>query len=110
MQVSPTELEAHILLHPDVGEVAVIGIEDARSGEVPMAFVVPTPTWNAGSFQALASSIRLHVEKHKANYKWLRGGVKFVDALPKTSSGKVNRRALRDGERNKARIASNPHL
>ncbi|TPX08638.1 uncharacterized protein E0L32_009827 [Thyridium curvatum] len=110
IQVSPTELEAHILLHPGVAEAVVIGVEDARYGEVPMAFVVPTVTNTPGSLPSLASSIKLHVEKHKANYKWLRGGVTFLDTLPKTSSGKANRRALRDGERNRSKNASSSHL
>lgn len=41
-QVSPAELEGHLLTHPAVSDAAVIGVPDAYSGEVPLAFVVPT--------------------------------------------------------------------
>ncbi|KAM5374748.1 hypothetical protein ACJZ2D_006392 [Fusarium nematophilum] len=110
MQVSPTELEAQILLHPEVAEAAVVGVEDAVRGEIPMAVVVPTPTGKLRNPRDLTSSIKLRVEEHKANYKWLRGGVEIADSLPKTTSGKVNRRALRDKERRKARVRSGSHL
>lgn len=41
-QVSPAELEGHLLSHPDVSDVAVVGMPDDYSGEVPVAFVVPS--------------------------------------------------------------------
>lgn len=110
MQVSPTELEAHILLQPGVAEVAVVGVEDAARGEIPMALVVPTSTGKLLNPRDLKSSIELRVRKDKANYKWLRGGVEIVESLPKTTSGKVNRRALRDKERRKARVRPSSHL
>ncbi|KAF5615764.1 phenylacetyl ligase [Fusarium sp. NRRL 25303] len=102
MQVSPTELEAHLLLHPGVSEAAVVGIDDPISGEIPKAFIVPATSGQALSSQDLSSSIKKHVEEHKAKYKWLRGGIEFAQALPKTPSGKITRRALRDAARRKA--------
>ena len=45
------------------------------------------------------ADIREHVRQHKARHKWLAGGVEFVDAIPKTPSGKIQRRLLRDRER-----------
>ncbi|CVL03652.1 probable phenylacetyl-CoA ligase [Fusarium proliferatum] len=102
MQVSPTELEAHLLLHPGVAEAAVVGIDDPVSGEIPKAFIVPATGGQALSSQDLSSSIKTHVEEHKAKYKWLQGGIEFVQALPKTPSGKITRRALRDAARRKA--------
>ncbi|QGI85681.1 unnamed protein product [Fusarium fujikuroi] len=102
MQVSPTELEAHLLLHPGVAEAAVVGIDDPVSGEIPKAFIVPATGGQALSSQDLSSSIKTHVEEHKAKYKWLQGGIEFVQALPKTPSGKITRRALRDAARRTA--------
>lgn len=58
---------------------------------------------NAGGLEdsdrIIARDIQKHVEKHKANYKWLRGGVEFIDVIPKSPSGKILRRMLRDKER-----------
>ena len=42
-QVPPAELEGHLLDHPDVGDVCVVGVPDEYSGELPLAFVMPTP-------------------------------------------------------------------
>lgn len=47
----------------------------------------------------LAREIQKHVEQHKARHKWLKGGVEFVDEIPKSPSGKILRRLLRDKER-----------
>ncbi len=47
----------------------------------------------------VAKAIVKHVEKHKAPYKWLKGGVEFLDAVPKSPSGKILRRLLRDREK-----------
>ncbi|VTT60561.1 unnamed protein product [Fusarium fujikuroi] len=102
IKVSPTELEAHLLLHPGVAEAAVVGIDDPVSGEIPKAFIVPATGGQALSSQDLSSSIKTHVEEHKAKYKWLQGGIEFVQALPKTPSGKITRRALRDAARRTA--------
>lgn len=41
-QVAPAELEGHLLLHPDVADSCVVGIPDEYSGEIPLAFIVPT--------------------------------------------------------------------
>lgn len=111
MQVSPTELEAHLLLHHGVEEAAVVGIDDPVAGEVPKAFIVRSTSSQAQSTQDLSSSIKKHVEENKAKYKWLRGGIEFVQELPKTPSGKITRRALRDAARRKAKsVKTGSHL
>ncbi|KXT09569.1 hypothetical protein AC579_712 [Pseudocercospora musae] len=100
LQVAPAELEAHILTHPAVNDTVVIGIPSDREGEVPKAFVVK----NAGvkeDEETLAKSIAKHVEQAKSNHKWLRGGVEFIDVVPKSPSGKILRRLMRDKEREK---------
>lgn len=96
-QVAPAELEAHILKHPAVSDVAVTQIPDHRAGEVPKAFVVRAPEYHPElPLDEIAGRIIQHVADHKARYKWLGGGVEFVDAIPKTPSGKILRRKLRE--------------
>ncbi|KAJ3514400.1 hypothetical protein NLJ89_g2401 [Agrocybe chaxingu] len=99
-QVAPAELEGHLLLHPDVVDVCVVGVPDDYSGEVPMAFVVPSPNAlkriNQGQGQAVKKMIEKHVSDAKIQYKWLAGGVEFIDAIPKNPSGKILRRVLRE--------------
>ena len=55
------------------------------------------------SDEELARDIIKHVEVHKAHYKRLRGGVEFIGVIPKSASGKILRRRLRDMEREKQR-------
>jgi ribosome assembly protein SQT1 len=47
----------------------------------------------------VARHIAKHVEDHKSRHKWLKGGVEFVDVIPKSPSGKILRRLLRDKEK-----------
>lgn len=100
LQVAPAELEAHLLTHPSVNDCVVIGIPSDREGEVPKAFVVK----NSGvkeDDEALIKSIQKHVTDHKSDHKKLRGGVEFIDAVPKSPSGKILRRLMRDQEKAK---------
>ncbi|KAL2848868.1 hypothetical protein BJY01DRAFT_262403 [Aspergillus pseudoustus] len=100
IQVSPTELEAQLYEHPAVAEAVVVPIYDERAGEVPKAFVVRhSPSANNKDADLLKESLMSLVRAKKAKYKWLRGGVEFVDALPKNSTGKILRRKLRDEAR-----------
>jgi len=71
---------------------------------VPKAFVVKSPSVGLEeSDRMVAREIQKHVEKHKSNYKWLKGGVEFIDVIPKSPSGKILRRMLRDKEKEKRR-------
>ena len=102
IQVAPAELEAHLLAHPAVADCAVIPVPDDRAGEVPKAFVVKRAGLALEHSDALVKrDIRRHVEKHKSRAKWLDGGVEFVDQIPKSPTGKILRRMLRDKERDK---------
>ena len=105
MQVAPAELEAALLTHPAVNDCVVIGIPSDREGEVPKAFVVKAPGSIEESDALLKRDISRHIEKNKSNHKWLRGGVEFIDIVPKSPSGKILRRMIRDQEREKMRKA-----
>ena len=91
-QVPPAELEALLLSHPDVADSAVIGIPDIEAGELPKGFVVLKP----GS-QVTAEELMEHVASHVAHYKRIRQ-LEIVDEIPKSASGKILRRLLRDRE------------
>ncbi|KAM0413600.1 hypothetical protein ACHAPT_013624 [Fusarium lateritium] len=98
-QVAPAELEAHLLSHPLVSDCAVIQVPDLRAGEVPKAFVVKAAEAKGKSDDEVTQSINKFVEEHKAKHKWLKGGIEFIDIVPKSPSGKILRRLLRDRER-----------
>ncbi|KKY28490.1 putative phenylacetyl- ligase [Diplodia seriata] len=106
LQVAPAELEAHLLSHPYVNDCAVIPVPDDRAGEVPKAFIVKSPKVGLEeSDRMVARTIEKHVEEHKSRHKWLKGGVEFIDVIPKSPSGKILRRLLRDKEKEKRRAA-----
>ncbi|KAH8662127.1 hypothetical protein BX600DRAFT_382106 [Xylariales sp. PMI_506] len=104
-QVAPAELEAHLLSHPAVNDCTVIPVPDESAGEVPKAFVVKSAAYLSKSNEETAREICKHVEDHKSRYKWLKGGVEFIDVIPKSPSGKILRRLLKDQEREKRRAA-----
>lgn len=89
-QVSPSELEAIVLGHPNVRDVAVIGIPDEVAGELPMALVVRKP-----QASVTEKEIENFVNIRVSGTKKLRGGVKFVDEIPKNVNGKIMREFLR---------------
>jgi acyl-CoA synthetase (AMP-forming)/AMP-acid ligase II len=85
-QVAPAELEALLMTHPDVTDVAVAARPDERTGEAPVAFVVPRGALDADALIAWAA-------ERTAPYKRL-AAVEPVDAIPRTPSGKILRRRL----------------
>ncbi len=91
-RIGPAEVESTLLGHPAVRESAVIGVPDADRGEVVAAVVVLRDGYTPG--EALARELQQFVKAETAPYKYPRV-VRFVDALPKTSSGKIHRAALR---------------
>ncbi|CAL1533737.1 unnamed protein product [Lymnaea stagnalis] len=89
-QVAPAELEALLLGHSDIQDVAVIGVPDEMAGELPKAFVVKKP-----SAKVTEQEIIKFVEGKVSPIKKLRGGVELIDEIPKTPSGKILRRVLK---------------
>ncbi|XP_017786754.1 PREDICTED: 4-coumarate--CoA ligase 1-like [Nicrophorus vespilloides] len=89
-QVSPSEIQSVIMLNPDVEECAVIGVPDERSEELPFAYIV----LKNGS-KCSEKDIHNLVEDHLIYYKHLRGGIKFVDEIPKNNLGKIDRKLLK---------------
>ncbi|KAF8112402.1 hypothetical protein N665_0064s0035 [Sinapis alba] len=88
-QVAPAELEAVLLAHPEIDDVAVIPIPDEKAGQYPMAYIVK----KAGS-NLSESEIMGFVEKQVARYKKIRKVV-FLGSIPKNPSGKILRRELK---------------
>ena len=86
----PAEIENHLLRHPEVQEVAVIGIPDERLGEVGMAFVV-----TRSGDPAVGAEILAWCRAEIANYKVPRA-IEIVDALPLNATGKVEKNVLRE--------------
>ncbi|KAL9952227.1 hypothetical protein ACROYT_G039449 [Oculina patagonica] len=91
-QVPPAELEALLITHPNIDDVAVIGVPDLKAGELPKAFVVSRG-------DVTPDDIIKFVAGRVAPHKRLRGGVEFIDQIPKSPSGKILRRHLRNREK-----------
>jgi 4-coumarate--CoA ligase len=89
-QVPPAELEALLLTHPGIADAAVVGIPDQEAGEIPVAHVVARPGVELDPDEVMA-----FVAGHVAHYKQIRKVV-ITDAIPKSASGKILRRMLRD--------------
>ena len=92
-QVAPAELEATLVAHPQIQDAAVIGQHDEEAGEIPVAFVVcqdPAPG---------QEDIQAYVGSQLSHYKQLHR-VTFVETIPKSPSGKILRRLLRDSHGN----------
>jgi 4-coumarate--CoA ligase len=94
-QVAPAELEGLLMGHDAVQDVAVVGVYDERiASEVPLAFVVLREGMERNEENGRV--IVKWLEDKVAGHKRLRGGVKWIDEIPKTASGKILRRMLKD--------------
>ena len=94
-RIGPMEVENALLEHPAVLESAVVGSPDPERGEVVKAFILLRPGFIPSD--DLVTDIQDHVKRVTAPYKYPRL-IKFVEALPKTVTGKLLRRQLRDQE------------
>ena len=89
-QVPPAELESVLLTHDLIADAAVVGLADEEAGEIPVGFVVLKP-----GAELSAEDVKDFVAGQVARYKQL-GHVQVVDEIPKSASGKILRRVLRD--------------
>lgn len=94
-QVAPLELEEIILRHPAVHDAAVCGVwSDEAATDLVRAYVVLRDGYNRDA--STAKSIAEFLAGQTSGYKHLRGGVIFLDELPKSPTGKILRRLLKD--------------
>jgi len=98
VQVSPIEIENTLLAHPDklITDVSVAGVSGGRTSDerIPRAWVVLSPAGAALGDKEVVAQLDVWVEKQLSRYKWLRGGIGIVEAIPKSPTGKVLRRML----------------
>lgn len=92
-QVWPAELETELRAHPFVADVAIVAAPDPRLGEIPQAVVVPTAEAEGIDRQEVADQLAAHLRERLAHFKAARS-VAFVESLPRTEAGKVDRAAL----------------
>ncbi|HEY4333245.1 MAG TPA: AMP-binding protein [Ilumatobacteraceae bacterium] len=93
VNIFPSEIEAVLLRHPGVGDVAVIGIPDDDWGEQVLAVVQPAPGTDGPA--ELTAALHAHCAEHLAAYKRPRR-IEFRDNLPRTDAGKLYKRRIRD--------------
>ncbi|GJQ76618.1 hypothetical protein Trydic_g15480 [Trypoxylus dichotomus] len=89
-QIAPAELEQILLTNPKIQDAGVIGVPDEDCGEIPLAFIVkqPSATLNEGE-------VKEHLAKFVSKNKYLYGGVRFIQEIPRTPSGKILRKELK---------------
>jgi 4-hydroxybenzoate-CoA ligase len=92
--VSPFEVEASLVAHPRVLEAAVVPVEDDNGLIKPKAFVVLKDRRDESRNRALREELKLHVKRAIGPWKYPRW-IDFVDSLPKTATGKIQRFMLR---------------
>ncbi|KAI6175934.1 4-coumarate--CoA ligase 3 [Aphelenchoides bicaudatus] len=99
-QVPPAELEDLLMSHPRIRDAAVIGVPDQEAGELPKAFIVRADN------NLSAEDVKNYVKEKTVHYKHLRGGVEFLNEIPKSAAGKILRRQLRDLEASRLKQTS----
>jgi acetyl-CoA synthetase len=95
-RIGPSEIENCLVRHPAVANAAVVPSPDEVRGNIVKAFIVLAPGHQASS--QLETDIAQHVRQHLAPYEYPKE-IEFIDALPMTTTGKVQRKVLRDRER-----------
>lgn len=104
-RIGPGEIENCLLDHPAVANVAVVPKPDAERGAVVKAFVVLTAEYAAQDKDALTAALQEHVRDRLAPYEYPKE-VEYVDALPMTTTGKIQRRVLRQLEAGRGGIGA----
>lgn len=100
--MAPAELENVLFTHPQIREAAVVGVPapDDPTTDLPRAYVVPVDRGKVSE-----DEIKEFVKARVAPYKQLRGGVAFIDEIPKNAIGKFLRRELREQAKKEVRTA-----
>ena len=98
IRIGPSEIENCLVRHPAVANAAVVPSPDEMRGNVVKAFIVLAA--GAVPSTAIEDDIRQHVRRYLAPYEYPKE-IEFIDALPMTTTGKVQRRVLRERERAK---------
>ncbi|KAF2421079.1 luciferin 4-monooxygenase [Tothia fuscella] len=93
-QVPPAELEAVLLEHPSVIDAGVCGVTNSQGEQVPAGFVTLTDGVQQAARQDVLQEVKSFVEERVAPYKKLRGGLFYLETLPKGNTGKLLRRQL----------------
>jgi acetyl-CoA synthetase len=103
-RIGPSEIENCLIQHPGVVNAAVIGKPDTERGNIVKAFVVAAQGFaaNSAAQRKLIADLQAHVRGRLAPYEYPKE-IEFVDALPMTTTGKVQRRVLRQREVEKAK-------
>ncbi|MGO9315097.1 MAG: AMP-binding enzyme, partial [Syntrophobacteraceae bacterium] len=94
-RIGPFEVESALMKHPTVAEAAVVGKPDQLRGEAIKAYVTLVP--GASPSQELSEQLKNFVKEHLSAHEYPRE-VEFVDQLPKTPSGKIQRFLLKQRE------------
>ena len=94
-QVSPTELEQLLITHPLVADAAIIGVDakHPEDGQVPRAYIIKRQDDTTKS-ATLIDELQSWISERVSNPKRLRGGIRFVDSLPRNALGKIQRHVL----------------
>ncbi len=98
-RIGPSEIENCLVRHPAVANVAVVPKPDAERGALVKAFIVLASGYESSS--ALIAELQLHVRGKLAPYEYPKE-IEFIDQLPMTTTGKVQRRVLREMEKQRA--------
>ncbi|MEO8280732.1 MAG: AMP-binding protein, partial [Ideonella sp.] len=102
-RIGPSEIENCLVKHPAVVNAAVVPKPDAARGALVKAYVVLAPDHVASP--ALIAQLQQHVRERLAPYEYPKE-IEFIDALPMTTTGKVQRRVLRLQEEQRAALAA----
>ncbi|XP_050296214.1 uncharacterized protein LOC126736057 [Anthonomus grandis grandis] len=100
-QVAPAELEALLQTHPAVQDCAVVGLPDEDAGELPLAFVATKP-----GKKVKEEELKKFVADTLSHQKQLRGGVLFINEIPRNPTGKILRRVLREKAKELVKVRS----
>jgi acetyl-CoA synthetase len=94
-RIGPFEVESALMTHPAVVECAITGVPDEIRGQVIKATIILAKEWKDKAGEDLIKELQDHVKKTTAPYKYPRV-IEFVDELPKTHSGKIRRKEIRE--------------